>query len=495
MWDMEGKRGGLTMADFPHMEQKQKQTQKLLMSPQMKQAVHVLQVPIMEISQVIEQELEMNPVLEYAEEIGDEVHEGEDSSEEREREQEQELAFDERDFEMLRQIDDEFRDMYADAGSVELRQTQEDQKKQTYLESSIQFESTLFEHLMQQAREVYDTERELLIAELIIGSLDDSGFLETSLEELADSNGYDVSELKQVLQAIQCFDPVGVGAKNVQESLMIQLRAMALENTLAYEIVNCHFDDLLHNRIPKIRRGLKCSTEEIQEAVERHIARLDLHPGSTHAPQVAQQIVPDVYLHQEGDELVTSVDREITRPLRLNRRYMKMYDDPNASKEVKEFIRTKVLSAKWLMRTLEQRHSTIERLVQSLAHHHREYFMEADGKLVPMTMSQIAEELELHESTVARCVQNKYLQCPRGLLPLRYFFSTGYQTASGEEISSKTVQNVLQDIVQNEDKESPLSDEKISKMMEKKGIKCARRTIAKLRKLLKIGNTRQRRKY
>ena len=489
--------------DLQHKQtQSLKQTQRMIMSPQMQQAIHLLQLPIMELSALVETELEQNPVLEHAQD--EDVHDADltaiqqdtaEESQDKDTRPEQELSFDDRDFEIMKQLDEDYRDYFAESSNYVVRRSSEDEKFKTYQESSITAELTLFEHLMKQAGETFDTPEDLALAEALIGNFDERGYLLTPISEIALLNSLDESRLEKVLVQIQDFSPFGVGAKNLQESLLIQLRCLAKKNTLAYDIIEKHFEDLIHNRIPLIQKGLKCSSEEIAEAIDRCISKLDLHPGTLHSRQIVQAITPDVTVRQEDDKLIVDINDDSMPSLRFNSRYMRMLDDETLSTEAKEFIRHKILSAKWLLRNIHQRNETLEKIAHSLIKRQQEFFLNPEGKLVPLTMKTISEELGLHESTIARAVANKYVDCARGLLPLRSFFTNSLVNEEGEDVSSRTVKDVLLAIIHDEDKRKPLSDEVISKMIKAKGINCARRTVAKYRALLNIGNTQQRRKF
>lgn len=469
-----------------------KQTQRLMMTPQMQQAIHFLQMPVLELSTLIEAEMEQNPVLEYSEE---EWNEEEAASPGEKNQEEQEIIFDEHNFEILKQLDEEFREYFAESGSTPPRKSMEEEKRKTYLENSIQDKPSLFEYLMKQASEIFQKREDLLIAEVLIGYFDESGFLQGSLEEIGSLFSFDSKEVERVLKIIQTFEPYGVGAKSLQESLLIQLRALNKENSLAYRIVKDHFEDLLHNKIPVMQKALNSSIEEIRRAIDKDIARLDLHPATSYSREITPYIIPDVKLRQEGEKLIAEVNDEFISPLKLNNKYMKMLEDPKLSPDAKQFIKLKVLSAKWLIKNIHQRNNTIERIADSLAKRQKLFFNFPDGKLVPLTMKTVAEELDLHESTIARAVANKYIDTPRGLYPLRYFFTNTFVTDQGDDISAKTVKDVLLEIVKNEDKQKPLSDQSISRLIKLRGISVARRTVAKYRQELNIGNASQRKKF
>ncbi len=281
----------------------------------------------------------------------------------------------------------------------------------------------------------------------------------------------------------------------MQESLLIQLRRQKKEHTLAYEIVNKYYDDLLHNRIPTMQKKLGCSFTDIHQAIDQHIAKLDLRPGMWYASQPSQHLYPDVTIKQEGEQLIVEINDETIPTLRLNKRYLRMLDDESLPTETKDFIKHQIVSAKWLVRNISQRNDTLGRIAQYLAQKQRDFFLQPEGKLVPMTMKEVAEELELHESTIARAVMHKTLNSPKGLLPLRSFFTYAYANPKGEDISSETVRQALKNLIEKEDKSHPLSDERLSTELKQHGLPCARRTIAKYRKELRIGNALQRRRY
>ncbi|MFZ0565565.1 MAG: RNA polymerase factor sigma-54 [Chlamydiales bacterium] len=453
------------MKNHLHQSQQLKPVQRLILSPQMQQALHLLQLPIRELSTLIEDELAQNPLLELGEEGEDQL------------------------WEMLKQMDEQIR-----PPSCQGEREEEDLK--AFIENTLAYEHSLFDLLMEQAKEVFSDPETLKLAEYLLGHLDSDGFLTTPLEEIALLTASSLELLKEVLKTIQTFEPAGVGAQTLQESLLIQLKAMGKEDTLTFRMVAHHYDDLIHNRIPLIAKALGKKNEEIHKIITDQIVHLDLHPGtnlaSGHYRQLVQHLIPDVAIHYEKGRFAIEVNEENIPSLRLNHHYLKMLEDKSLNEEARSYIQEKILSGKWLLRNLYERHQTLYRITSELIKSQNAFFRSSKGKLSPLTMKEVAEKLELHESTIARAVANKYISCPRGILPLRSFFTHAYLTEQGESISAQTVKDLLRHIIAEEDRHRPLSDEIISSMIKKEGIPCARRTVAKYRQQLGIGNTVQR---
>ena len=477
-----------------------KQQQRLIMSPQMQQAIHLLQMQVMELSTLLVNELEQNPLIEIIPEgeVSDDPelapyeHAVAEQTEETDAAPEKELSFNDHDFEVMKQLDDDFRDVLND-NTFKKTQSEED-KRQTYFESSIANEESLFEHLMVQAQETFSA-NELILSESIIGNLNEKGFLEVSLEEIAITQQCDPNQLKGILARIQTFDPFGVGGRDLKESLLIQLRCHKKEDSLAYQIVERHYDDLLHNRLPMIKKTLGCTLNQLTDAIEDDVASLDLHPGMWYSKRPVQYIKPDVLIKQEGEALVVEVVDDYFPPIRFNRRYMRMLEDHSLTAETKDFIKQKIVSAKWLLKNIHQRNETLGRIAQALCAKQKEFLLHPDGKLTPLTMKVLADELEVHESTIARAVANKYVDTPKGILSLRSFFTVAYHSEKGDDISARTVKDMLKEIIDQENKKKPFSDNKISQMLKERGMDCARRTVAKYRAEMNIGNTPQRKQF
>jgi RNA polymerase sigma-54 factor len=448
----------------------------------------------MELQPLIEAELEQNPVLEYERDDSLE-NEEENEQEDESNKNEQELEFSDRDTQILQQLDDEFRDHFAESGTTEKSKTIEDEKLKNYLDSLICQKTTLFSHLMEQAKEIFEDSSDLTMAEVLIGHFDKYGFIETPLSEICLLNNFDEKSLLEVLNKIKTLDPVGIGASNLKESLLIQLDRIGKKTSPAYKIIEQHYDDLLHNRIPLIKKALGYSEQVISAAISNDISKLDLHPGLGFAQEVVPYATADITIKEEGDEFIIFVNEDPLPPLRLNPRYLKLLEDETLATETKEFINKKILSAKWLLKNLTERNETLVRIAHVIVKKQKTYLQDSCGKLNPMTMIEIAEELNLHESTIARAVSNKYINTPKGLKLLRSFFTNGYTVEDGPDMSSQTVKDEVLAIIKNENKKKPLSDDAIHKLLETKGILCARRTVAKYRYVLNLGNAQQRKQF
>ncbi|MDP1879579.1 MAG: RNA polymerase factor sigma-54 [Parachlamydiaceae bacterium] len=476
------------------------QTQRLIMSAQMQQALHLLQIPLVELESYLEEQVVQNPLLELENQSDDDL-ENENTLEilndyenDLDSNEEKELVLSDQDLSILTKLEQDWQDHFSQNESQSLSKSDKN-KLHSYIEQSICTELSLHDQLRIESQQVFQQPEELKIAEILIGYIDQCGFLKQSISEIAQFHKIDEYKTHKILKIIQTFEPCGVGASSIQESLLIQLRSLQKEGSLAYDIVLNHYDELLHNQIPSIQKALKCSFEELKEAIEQVIAKLDLHPGTQFSRSSSQVIIPDVTLRQEDENLIVDVERDFIPSLQLNHRYLKMLENESLPIETRNFIKRHIFSARWLMRNLQQRYTTIERIAQSLVKRQYAFFMNPEGQLVPLTMKTVADELSLHESTIARTVSNKHLYCPRGLFPLRSFFTNKYENDDGEDISSTTVKDVLFEMIQKEDKHHPLSDEKLSVLLKEKGIHCARRTVAKYRGILKIGNAHQRRKF
>ncbi len=470
-----------------------KQSQRLIMSPQMQQALSLLQLPQIEMEAAIDLELQRNPCLEQSE-----THDRDDAPEHSEgvsTETTGELDFETTSFAVMGELAPEIHDHFAESGNTLLQQNSDQKKLLAFLESSIPTYTSLFNDLIRQVKELIENPLELEIAEHLIGNLDEHGFFTSELEEVAALTGYDIEQLRKVLQVIQTLQPNGIGARNIPESMLIQLTNKKKSDSLAFRIITEHYQDLLHNRIPFIEKKLESTREEVLQAIKSDILTLNLSPGSAVDTQPIQTITADVKIGIENGMLEVQILDDRIPSLRLNKKYLGMLADPATCQETREYIKEKIMSGRWLLKNISQRHDTLYRIADHLCRSQLDFLAQPDGKLKPLTMKEVSEELELHESTIARAVANKYVETPKGVIPLRHFFTNGLLTQEGTMVSSRSVKDLVRDIVDTEDKTNPFSDEIISGLIQKGGVKCARRTVAKYRKELKLGSASQRKKY
>ena len=320
---------------------------------------------------------------------------------------------------------------------------------------------------------------------MLIGNMDEYGYLKATIEELAGSTGTPAEKILEVLKVIQTFDPPGVGARDLRECLMLQLERLGQQNTLEYRIINEFMDALGKRRIPEIARGTATSVDEVQEALAR-IARLEPRPGRAFLPDNDQYVLPEVFVQKSGDDFVVTTNNEHIPHLRISNTYKDLMAQRDNSSEVRNYIREKIRAGKFLIKSLHQRQQTILNIAREIVHRQREFMDKGVAYLKPLTMVQMAEVVGVHETTVSRAVSGKYMQTPQGIFEMKYFFTAGIQTANGDGMSNTSVKDMIADIFKKEDASNPLSDQEVVRMLKEKGIVIARRTVAKYRTELNI---------
>lgn len=430
-----------------NLDLKFKTQQSLVLTMAMQQALYVLQLPVTDLVQWVQLQIEQNPLLQF-----DETPPEEHSAE---------LDFDTQGFEVLDHLDETFvRGLFPD----------ETFEETVCLENLVQASTSLYEHLMQQARTLFHSSEQLAHAEQIIGNLDEKGFLG------------DFEADPQILRIVQSFDPPGIAARHLQECLLIQLKAQKKETSLAYFLLDNHFNDLLRCRLSYLAKKLQMTISDIQAALQKDISPLDFHPATRFQTSSSAAVVPDIIIEQIDSGYLVKINesplpRFILSPpsfANLNRHYTE---------------------GKWMEQILARRREILTKIINYLLKRHAGFFSGTTQNLEPVSMQEIAHELELHESTIARAVKDKYVSCPRGIFALRYFFPHLSATSEqGKAISHVSSKQLLKQLVEREDKNKPLSDKALAQAMSKAGIPCARRTIAKYRKVLNIPPASHRRK-
>jgi len=481
----------------------QRLTQSLVLAPQLQQSLALLQAPTLELKALVEQELQQNPVLEEVQsqepEMRDRDVDGEDRSEQADpTEPPADVTFDpatekpsdapvddfQAEFEKLVQLDQDWRDNFT-ATNAPSRATAEDEEKRQFMFDSLVAGTSLQESLLEQLRESGLSQADQPIAEMIIGNVDDYGYLKASLEELCALANTAPEKILEVLKVVQTFDPVGVAARDLRECLTLQLEREHKQETLEYRIIRDHMDALGKRRVPEISRGTGADTDEVQEAMAR-IARLEPRPGRAFLPDNDQYVLPEVFVVRSGDDFVVTTNNEHIPHLRISNVYKDLMSGGADNAEVKNYIREKIRAGKFLIKSLQQRQATILNIGKEIVKRQREFMEKGVAFLKPLTMVQVAEVVGVHETTVSRAVSGKFMETPQGIFEMKYFFTAGLQTASGDGVSNTSVKDMIAEIFKNEDATKPLSDQEVVKMLTDKGIVIARRTVAKYRGELNI---------
>ena len=470
----------------------QKQTQKLILSPQMQQAIKLLQLPLLQLQQLVRQEMQQNPVLEE-DPLQEEEHEQEQVTEERPDDGEiHELTFEE-EFNRLAKIDDEWKEYFRQSSTFR-RYSQEDEEKRRFLEASIVKPETLQENLLKQLGLSMLDEKQRKICTALIGNIDDNGYLDVDIRSIATQLRVSIEEVEQMVALIQTLSPVGVGARNLRECLLIQLSRLVPTDSLAYKIVGTHLEELSKKKYPQIARALRITTAQVQKAAEI-IATLEPKPGRLFSNDTAQYIIPDVFVEKEDEEYTIILNDDRIPHLRISNFYREMMRSEDSEKKTKSYIKNKIKAGQWLLRNIQQRQHTIYNIANEIVNKQKEFFDDGLTQLKPLTMQEVADSLGIHESTVSRAIANKYIQTPHGLFDMKYFFSTGITSPSGENVSVTNIKRIIRYMIDHEDPKKPLSDQEIIEKLKEKNIVLARRTIAKYRKEFGILPSNLRRKF
>jgi RNA polymerase sigma-54 factor len=469
--------------------QAQEQRMQQILAPQLRQSLEFLQVPILELRTLVQQELQQNPTLEEqpTENMQVEVEPGT-----REEDKASDEAFQE-EFKVLAKLDDEWREYFQQSQSIH-RHTRDDEARRQFFLDSLSQPLSLQEHLINQLLLSSTSDENRKIGELLIGSINDDGYLTASLDELTATTGFEHERLAGVLALIQDFDPIGVAARDLRECLLIQLRRLGKEDALAAQVVRDHLDALGARKFAEIARALKTTPEEIQNAA-RFIATLEPKPGRMFASDSTAYVLPEVVIQKVNGNYVVVLNNDQIPHLRISKHYRTLMEDPGTSADVRNYIRDKIRAGAFLIKSIGQRQQTISRIAQEIVKAQRDFFDHGITRLRPLTMAQIAEVVGIHETTVSRAIANKYMQTPIGTFEMKYFFTPGFKTADGQEISNKTIKDAILQIISDEDPANPMSDQAMVDALQVRGIKVARRTIAKYRDELKILPSHLRKSY
>jgi len=476
-------------------------SQKLVLTPQLHQAIKLLQMSQLELSQTLNQEMIENPFLEEVVEA-DPIDRLDMSDKDNglvlsDVQGIQELTGTYADIHVVDEISAFAVDDYFDERRSEGRDlgyfNSGTEEVQIFEQASI-VSSDIYKHLLWQLRLSTAPHIVGLVAEIIIGNLDENGFLKCNIQEISDTAGVDLEIVEQALTLIQGFDPAGVGARNLQECLLIQLKEIEDEDTLlAKQIIEEGFEELKEKKYHHLTEKFSVDQEKILSAV-KIISNLEPRPGRRYSNEAISYVVPDAFIIETEDGLTILLNDEGVPKLRLSKQYRELLSNKKKfSQQEKQFLMEKFKSASWLLKTLDQRNKTIYRVTESILKFQEDFFTQGVRGLKPLNLKDIAMDLGMHESTISRVTSKKYLQCHYGILSFRYFFSSAIQSSSGE-ISSESVKEIIKKITSEESPSHPLSDSKIVEILKGKDIDIARRTVAKYRDELKILPVNQRKK-
>ena len=459
----------------------QSQRLQMVLAPQLRQSLEMLQVPVLELRAMIQDELEQNPTLEVLDPEGPtleiEKNPGDEDADP------SEMDFD-KEFEVLAKLDDEWRDYFFQDLDNRPYTKDDDQKHQFLMDSLPQHES-LQEHLISQLHMTSLSERDQQIAEMIIGSINDDGYLTSSMQELSEGVPFSEEHLQDILLVIQEFHPIGIGASDLQDCLLLQLERLGKADTLAGDIVREHLTTLGAHKMQVIAKGLKTSVEAVKEAASV-IHALDPKPGRVFSEEIASYVLPEIVVRKvDGKHVIILNDSQLPH-LRISRHYRRLMENANTTKEVKSYIRDRLRASTFLIKSIDQRQKTIYKIAAEIIRVQTEFLEHGVSHLRPLTMSTVADAVGVHETTVSRAVNQKYMRTPVGTYELKYFFTPGLTTKDGTSISNKTIKDMIGNMVANEDLAKPLSDQAIMEKLKAQGIDVARRTVAKYRIVLKI---------
>jgi RNA polymerase sigma-54 factor len=488
--------------------QELRMVQKQVLAPRMIQSMEILQLPILALSERIEQEMEENPVLEIPEEEPELSLEPTAEPSEREvpdapSEEERELVIDEAhsnedDFERLLKMDEQWPDHFEERSRPSREQVEEaGERKLDAMANMVARPQSLQDYLTDQLG-WFDLEPEVrALCERIIANLDTNGYLQGQLEDLLGTSPTkeEIATAKRALAVVQKLDPPGIAARDLRECLLLQLSpGMTMYEELK-TLVEGHLEDLEHNRMPVICRKTGYSIELIQRALVE-LRKLHPKPGADFIDVTAPSVTPDVFVElDENNKYIVRLEDGQLPSLHISPYYRKLLQSADTTEETREYIKRKVNAAQWLIESIEQRRSTLTKVSQAIVDHQTEFLNKGPEAIEPLKMQQIADKVGVHVTTVSRAVDDKWIQTPRGIFPLKRFFCGGTTGAGGEEVAWDIVRLKLQEVIDKEDKQHPLSDDQLVAAMAAQGITVARRTITKYRKAMNIPSSRQRRDW
>jgi RNA polymerase sigma-54 factor len=476
------------------LKQSLKLSQQLIMTPQLQQAIKLLQLSRIELVDMIQQEMEENPLLEEraAEEFGEEGAPAPEVDDVKAVERTGEVTG-----EGDGKEDFDWDNYLEDYGPMRVTYDREEDEGPSW-ENMLSRKTTLTDHLMWQLGLSRLTEAERKVGEQIIGNLDSSGYLVATIDEIAEQEKTGTDVVEKVLAKIQEFDPPGIASRDLKECLMIQAKILGAQNSLVEIIVRDYLHDLETKNYNNIAKKLKVPLAEVLDAIFL-ISRMDPKPGLVYSDEGPQYIIPDVFVFKVSEEYKIILNDEGLPRLRISNFYREILggtsESANKAEECKKYIKERLQSATWLIKSIQQRQRTIYRVTESIVKFQREFFDKGINFLKPLVLRDVADDVEMHESTISRVTTNKYMHTPRGIYELKYFFNSSISKTSGDAIASKSVQEEIRKIIGGEDARKPLSDSEIVDILCGQGISIARRTVAKYREMMGILPSSKRKKY
>ena len=475
------------------IRQVQKLTQQLVMTPQLQQAIKLLQLSRVELEEMVTKELQENPALEEGP-----AEEAEASGEQPRSETQASVPENGSELVLNRELSavdkigtldwQEYLDTHSNSihGSLTAEATSDDGDSPPSWENSLTKKTTLEDHLIWQLRLSKITERETTIGSYVIQNLDQNGYLVLSREEICTATGSSAEEVEAVLRRIHFFDPVGVAAQDLRECLLIQLENLQLSDSLAAKIIANYLNFLESKRYEKLAKDLGVTIDEIADAAHL-IATLEPKPSRGFEQDEVRTVLPDVFVEKVGDEYVIFLNDDGVPRLRVNSLYRRLAGQEGAAEEqARQYLQEKVRAAHWLIKSIQQRQQTLFRVTQSIFKFQQEFLDHGVSNLKPMVLRDVAEDIDMHESTVSRATANKYVHTPQGLFELKFFFQSGLHSGNGEDVASESVKEKIRGIIAAEDPRKPYSDQHIAAALSNDSIEIARRTVAKYREAMGI---------
>jgi len=476
------------------IRQNLKLSQTLIMTQKLQQAIKLLQLSRMELLDEIHQALEANPALEETQTEDREPQDGDGEVYTPTAESPVAELQPTEDGESKTPLDGwDWMDFFRDQEGPRLFREYEDSERPSFENLNAQ-KTSLKAHLTWQMCMAGLGEADERIATLIIGNLDPHGYLRASTEEIAQELGVEIDRVEQVLGVIQSFDPTGVAARDLEECLLLQVKAQGIDNPLVVDIITRHLTNLANKNYQAIARDLKVTLEEVYTASEE-ISQLEPKPGRTFDIEDPAYINPDVFVHKVGEDYIISLNEDGLPKLRVSHFYLEALRNPEKlTDSARAYIQKHLDGALWFIRSIHQRQKTLYRVAESIVRFQSDFLDNGLAQLKPLTLRQVAEDVQMHESTISRVTTGKYMHTPQGVLDMKYFFNSGLNLALGDQIASESVKEKIRQIVQSENPENPLSDQEIADILRRDNVIIARRTVAKYRGMLGVLSSSKRKK-